>query len=196
MLAFLAKGGWVLVVLAVVAGWVVREIKAAERRGELRARAERVAHERDSLLGAVRDSLEAEIAAAQAHAESLAAVRAGLRAEMAGLRAAAVRERSRADSILMALPDSEAAPIVAVLDTLEREVAVCSDALGTCEEEVEAVQGQLEAMGRRALNAENLAERQGVLLEDLQAERAGGFDVLHLVLGVAAVLGWLAAFFL
>jgi len=191
--SFLSKGGWIVVVLGLVAAWVGREVHNARVQGRLEARAERVAVEKDSLLGVVRDSLVAAEGVAREREQALTAVQDGMEQEMASLRRARQRALQDLDDVLNSMPDSQAAPIVAVIDTLEREVEVCEAALGTCEERVQAVHGQLEAMSRRALNAENLAERQDSLLLDLRNAPGQGFQLMDAVPWAAAVAGILIA---
>lgn len=194
MWAFFSKGGWLLVLLGLATAWFFREMHNAEERGRIQAQAERIRHEADSLLSQVRDSLIAEASADSARADSAAAVTEGLKLELASLRGVVRRERGRADSILASLPDTQAAPIIAVIDTLEQAVEVCSDALGSCEQETVAVRGQLEAMSRRALNAEGLATRQGVLIEELQGaqDRFGLWDAVPWAAAALAILAALA----
>jgi chromosome segregation ATPase len=188
MMTFFSKGGWVVILLGIVAGWFAREIKAAERRGALEAQVAALQAEADSLLGHVRDSLTLEITAAREREQALAAVQDGMQGEMASLRRARLRAVQDLEDVLASVPTDSRDQIVAVIDTLEREVEVCNLALGTCEERVEAAHGQLEAMGRRALNAEALAEQQQRQIGDLTKDLRHGFQVMDAVpWAVAAV---------
>lgn len=188
---FLRAGGWIVVVLLVVAGWVRAEIRRAVARGEAAEMARQVRVER------ARFEKEAEAhqvseAAASARADSVQQLRDAERRELARLRVATTVQRQSADSVIATLIDSlpQLAGVRSALDSLELRANREAGAREHAEQDARDLQVRLDATKGLLADARQVIADQADTITKLEKVGAsgGGLGLVRVLLDGAVLV--------